>query len=494
VAPPLATDDLRLPVHPLRRRLLASLLGASLSLTLFLSARHLLGPHWTSFRAGETDLSGRPRYDPPFAVSQQTFAAIDLAAVHQRLFPGWMIAHAHAGSPSANLEAERAYAELAAAVAPDANLAALLDELHRLVVSAPVAGAHRIQYLLWAWSEYLDQRGAPFWLTGHVFLRRGWPRFYTLSYRVLADRTVTVGDARHRARLLSRADETNIEELYLGQTSNEREGALVVVDRVAELASEQLWPLLAADAEPLLPDGDRPFAPLVRAEARALLPPARFEALAATAADRARLLRAVAAMRRRSRCGSDYDLPTVAIRGFSDRELAQLAALACRDRGAVCPTATDEESAAVAEASHRLRAAPDLEPAVAALVAFAARSVVTHEIRHAADAAVAGGPDRPVACPGCPPALPPAAREELSAYLTSFAAPAVAYTALLQSCAIDDGPHGAALRFARDHLLPNGCAAPPPDLPRRAAALEHALFDRAEPITLPPDFPVEIRL
>jgi hypothetical protein len=477
-----------------RRRRLVAAAGAAALLVALVSLHHFAGARLRGWSRGEIDLAGRPRYRPSHTVDDATFAAIDLAAIHKRLFPGWMIAQAHAGSPEADAAAERAFNTLRAEAGRDPNLAALLDELHGLVVNRLVIEAHRIQYLCWAWDDYLDRRGARWWLAAGVTWGSGRPKFYTMSYRVLADLQVAIGSRSSRARLLTRADETNLEEPYLGLTSDEREGALVVIDRVAELAGRQLWPLLDAAAEPELPALDRAWAPQVRAEVRALLPADAFAALASTARARAALVRAVSSIEDRRRCGGTWIFPSIPVRGFLDEDLARLEHAAARDRGRDCPSVTDEEARLIADSTRALAAAADLDDAFAGLLAFAARGVVAHEARHAADAAQSG-PDGRLDCARCPPELTPLGRDELSAYLGSFATRGVAYAAMFQSCAIETGSHGAALALVRARLLPRGCAGPPPDdLAARAAALERELIGRSDAITLAADFPEKVSL
>ena len=65
-------------------------------------------------------------------------------------------------------------------------------------------------------------------------------------------------------------DEINLRELYLGYASNLDEGALVISDRVVELALDRVWPMLGPQ-----PRGDRlqlAYAGAVNAEARRDLP------------------------------------------------------------------------------------------------------------------------------------------------------------------------------------------------------------------------------
>jgi hypothetical protein len=448
---------------------------------------------------GEADLWGEPRYRPPHAPSPAALAGIDLARVHAELLPAWVIAASRAAEPGGRAAADGALAAVRAAVAADPNLDALAAELGALVAADPVRNADRILYLSWAWNEYLEQQSLPWRLDGAVRLNGGGGGFfYAKTYHVLADLRAGVGGASVRARLLERADHTNVVELYLGRSSAD---AAVIVDRVRELALDRVWPLLAEEAVAVARAGaaDRAFAPFVRAEVAAALPAVTYAVLRDTASDRGALSAAVDAIEARAACGSDLVVVLPSWKGLPAPDFDRLRRLAAASAGRRCPAVTSDEAESLIAASTRLSARTDLDPALGALVAFLARAVTVHEVRHAADA-LAAGPDVPPACPGCPPGVgDPEVRNELSAYLASFAALATGYSALFQACALareePDSAHGVAVTVALSVVAPSAdCSAPPADLAPLAGAAERALFGRSASITLPADFPATLPL
>jgi len=436
--------------------------------------------------AGEVDLFGQPRYradQPP------NLEAVDLERVHAELFPEWVIQASR--PPGRSDRAEQALDALRTEVEPDDNLTALVDEMALLVGEDPAEHAHRLLYLCWAWSEYLDDQGRPWRLVGAVRVGSDTSYFYTKSYQVLSDGLARVGGVDHRVRLVTRADHTNVVEAYLGAVEERTEGALVVVDRVVDLAVDEVWPLMSPAAEGELDPVPRAFAEPVRAEVSAALSAPDVEVLRETAEDRARLVATVEAIRARRDCGSRFVIPFMPWEGIEPEDEGSWFGYADRSEGSSCPMLTREEATVVVEVSRRLREAEGLEDALEALVAQVSRAVAIHELRHVAD-----GDHTP--CPGCPDGAHPAVVPELSAYAASFAAPGIGVTALFQGCLADrttGGSHALALELILARLLDDGCqGGPPPDLYERASALEEQLFARSEPTTLPADYPAALPL
>ena len=95
-----------------------------------------------------------------------------------------------------------------------------------------------------------------------------------------------------------------------------------------------------------------------------------------------------------------------------------------------------------------------------------------------------------------------AAKDELSAYLASFATPGVGYVALLQACSLEPpgedvstAPHAQALAIAFDAVLPEGCQGTiPDDLYTRAADAQHRFFGTRAGATMPDGYPARVTL
>lgn len=122
-----------------------------------------LGDHVAAFSRGEIDWRGQRRFEPVHPVDRRALAAIDMHAVHTRLLPGWVIAQARSVTPEGAALAHRAFDELRRAVAPDANLSALLDALQESLADDDLVGERRrIEWLVWAYDEYLDRAGVPY--------------------------------------------------------------------------------------------------------------------------------------------------------------------------------------------------------------------------------------------------------------------------------------------------------------------------------------------
>ena len=448
---------------------------------------------------GESRVDGTPLYEPSHELRVEG-SAVDWRRVHATLIPRWLIArgHAHRTLSAQGIadfdeaaRAHRAFTELRFAVRSDPNLTGLVDELE-LRAADPVAHAERIDYLLWAWNEYLDRHAVPWRLEANLHLRRdGSAAFVTRSYEILAD---LEDDAGRRLRLLRRADLTNVDEGFLGHTPGRDEGALVILDETLRFAVRHVWPMLNPGLDEYLPTEQRAVAGPVRARLR--LGAAERARLRETAVDQLALVEVADSIHARAECGSRFRVWGLPWNGLAPPDQNALIAALDRSRGRDCPEVTLGEAARMIGASERLGQTPALADAVESLGTWVARAVAIHELRHVAD----GGSE--VECPGCPPAMLPDTRAELSAYLASFAVDEVAHVAALQACAMQpekhEGsrePHALALAFAVPRLLPNGCdGAIPEDLAERARHLERSLFGDRAPVRLPEAFPVHIPL
>ncbi|GAB4204010.1 MAG: hypothetical protein OHK0013_18590 [Sandaracinaceae bacterium] len=473
-----------------RRRLLVRGLSVVLALAtvLGLGLRH--ASTVSALLRREIDLTGRPIYVPLHAVSEAQLARIDFDDVHRRLLPRFVLALGRAETPAGRRRAEYAFRALREALAPDPNLVELWGELHLLASLDPVRHARRIDYLLWAHNHYLESRGQPYRVEATLHLRGERPRLVTRSYRVLDDASDGAG---HRARYLRRIDRVGLVEPWLGHTTREEDGAMLVADRILHFATRHVWPALAPALDERRPARERGSLPGMRAEVRAALSPELFAVLEETAEDQQALLEASASIESRHACGSRFRVFDLPYRGLSRRSHAMLALAIEQSRGSRCPDVTLAEAAQIVGASERLAHTPRLEEALEALASFTARAVAAHEVRHVAD-----GPSRTLACPGCPPGTPALVRAELSAYLASFATEGVGHTAVLIACANPERERGVdahAIRLAVEATLPDGCeGTAPEDLLARARRAETRYFGDRARVSLAASFPAPAEL
>ena len=412
-----------------------------------------------------------PAADPLADLAGVDASGIDWLTVHRELLPGYILALNRG-------DAELAKAALQSAVASDPALVAAVDQMKS---AADAQDFDAISAAFRFWNGRMDALGVP-WFASPA----GGQSLYAKTYRTLWDGSATIGAVSPRIRLLTRVDRLNVVEGYLGAVSDPAEGALVVVDRVAEHAADDLWPLLD-------PESLDPMAGPVSVEVKAWLTGDQFEVLAATAPDRARLIAAVRDIRERA-C-SRFVVNDIPARGFPEDDLAVFAETAWSERGQSCPSVKAAESAAIREASGALADADGLPEALDGLLAFSLRATAIHESRHLGDL-LAFGDLEAVPCPGCPEGES-LGRGELSAYLSSFAAPDVASCAWVQACAATRrgwGSHAAAFGAIAGVLSHDPCdVAIPPGLPERAHELEIDWLMREDPVTLSAEFPRRVR-
>lgn len=434
---------------------------------------------------GEVDLAGRPRFEPTFPIDPDALARIDLERVHARSIPTWIERLGEADTPAERRHAELAWLELRAELAPDRNLAAIWEELHELLTVAPLAHARRIDWLLWAHDAYVERVGAPYRLEASMHVRRRRAQVVTLSYRVLADARTSAGA---RVRVLRRIDRSRVVEGWLGHTSREDDGAMVVADRVLHFAVRHVWPALDAALDQRRPAAERALLPWVREEAEDALPAEHLALLAETAADEQALIEIASAIRSRHSCGSRFEVFDLPYKGLSVSSHQALRRALWASRWSRCPDITVDEAAMLVGASERLRTTEGLDPALESMLGWVARSVAQHEVRHVVD-----GPTADVACPGCDALASGTVRAELSAYLAAMGTPGVGYLATLHACATPyqtRGDHARAIELAVDAVVPGGCGEDPGlGLYARARAAERRYFGERDPIALPTIFP-----
>ncbi len=427
------------------------------------------------------ELRHRPEHPPQLD-------GLDLAAVHGPLLTDWVIA-AGRDDPEARAGAQAA---LRSAIAADANLTALFDELVSLTEARRLADPRHRKRALWitrAWNQYLDDNGQPYFLDAHVRVAAR-PSYVAMAYRVGADGRGTVDGEEHRVRLLERVDTLNLRELYTGYASSSVEGALVLADRTRQFAEDRLWPALADELAPTPSTTAvvrhwRALGPSLVAAAERGLSGTALAVLRDTAAARAEGVAVAEAVQARHDCGSEFILRPLPWNGFEPDALDRLERWV---EIGPCPSLTAEELAGLRRASAALRApevATALPSALAELAAWRGRGVALHELRHVADD-VDLDDDDDLPCAICPASASTVVRAELAAYLAELAWSEAPENAFFDACLVaeaDQTAHAEALAILFD-AAHWSCAAIPDELSTRARALEQDAFGRSEEIVV----------
>jgi len=439
---------------------------------------------------GELNIWLEPCYRARFDVPRDAVTDADLRRVHERLLPAWVLARfAETTRPSPERrDAEaQSFFLLRHAVAPDANLVSLFDQLRQALSAQPEVDAERVDYLVWALNDYQRSRHSPYRVEASLVEYAGRLQLYARTYRVASEMSARQGDLR----LLRRLDSTNLVEGDLGHTGRPEDGALVLLDRVLAYSVRRVWPTLNPALEGRLDPPRRAMAAAVRAEAFDALSPDLLVLLHEGAEDELSLLEVARSVADRRRCGSTFSIWGLPWRGLAAPDREELVDALRASRGSACPKVTPAEAARMIGASQRLAQTRDLAPAVEELATWVARAVSVHELRHVADGSVPS-------CPGCPTSMGGSTRAELSAYVSSMATPGIGYLSLMQACHVGAGtesPHRRALLYLERHLLPEGCdGSPPSDLYARASELELELFGSRSSVRIPDDFPQRLDL
>lgn len=463
--------------------LLAALVGVAAWL--------LLHPTVRALRSGEVDLDGRRTYVPPHGPTPEALARVDLPRVHAELLPDW-VAAADAARRGRAADEPGAFARLFGEAGQDPNLASILVELRSVVVHGQDADAGRALYLLWAWEDYVGHFGHVWALEGALHRDARGVGLQLTTYRVRDTLGVRIGVAAHDVRLLWRADEGPLREAYLGATRRADEHARVVLDRIADFAVEEVWPLLGSGDDGLTPV-ERAWASAIRAEATRALLPEDLERLEGAVPQQRRIHDVVVAVRNRRECARERLLRRVPWAGLDEAALSHLQAVAARESGRACPSITPLETHALAIASRKLRARPGLRRAVGGLVAWTSQHVAIHEARHLADRAAQGGLDEPLDCASCPAQMSGEARGELSGQLAAIAWSGSPATAMYQACLLvhrdADAPHAEAMRLLTTRTGRPCGSGPPERLGELARTLEVEMLGRSEAIALPVGWP-----
>lgn len=438
-------------------------------------------PHWPNAWRWVT---GR---EPLFVPEHEpNLGGVDLQAVHRMHWGTWVVAASRAipGVPDEDLDQARA--TMREAIGADANLQQIFDELDGIVSSDRLRGERSQKRSLWlgrAWNHYLDRQGEGFFVhTGVIDGTR--PMFYAHVYAVVGDAQGTLADESYRIRAVSRLDQLNLREAYLGYASNADEGAVIVTERVVEFALDRLWPLLDEQG------GDRlaqVFAPMVVAEVRRSLPAETFETLTRTAAVRRRVVATYDAIMDRRECSRMW-VPHPPWSGYPREHLDQLSS---HVGVGPCANIHGDELTTLWKASEELQALEGLQEATERLAAWAARPVALHELRHVADD-TRYDRDEPRPCGPCISSDPPVVRSEAAAYVAELAwaqAPAAALYQVCETTSSGRGAHARAREVVMQGLRARCLDGVPAELTQAARALEAESFVHAEAIALPEGFP-----
>jgi hypothetical protein len=438
-------------------------------------------PRFGEWWRGERGWTGERQFVPTETPDRN--AGIDWALLHQRLLPRWGLG---LGWGRGSTEEQAAFDAVFAQLRKDPNLARLVLELRAVARNNAARQSRRIEYLGWAWNDYLAGLGVPWYLECSV--DAGTNRLLVQSYRIQARATAQVGLRAYPLLVLERADRVGAHDGALGRARVHDGLGQVLVGGVREQAELWVWPLLdrlGSHAN----HGDTGFARPVSAEVQAALGPEHFAALSRTAPAFHALLGLRASILERQEPGSHLRMSLPPVRGYAPGFRAELERMADTDQFSACPTLTLPEADRVDLESEALARTPGLEAALGRLTAHLVRGVAVHEARHVADEDQAHTSGEPLGCPGCPGELGVAARAEVSAYLASFADQATGISSLYQACHVarSTGANAVALGYLLRELLPGGCSqGPPSDLYTRASRLEQRLFHRSEPIALEP--------
>lgn len=459
-----------------RKRVVLAIVLVAVAAALYPVGRWL----WDLYQVGVEDED-----TPFFSESESTLDGVDLDALHSALLPNWFIAVSN-DSP----EAAELLRAVRNAVASEDRLLELVDEFAAAVGLAGIERAIRFEQLVVEWNDYLDSRERHFVLILPMSTSQR-QHFYALSYFGVARFDYEPDDGEPiPVRLVTRLDNLNVREAYLGHAGALEGVASIVVDRIAESAANRVWPLLAEDPFEGLSDLQDHFREAVRAELAAALG-SDFAALETAAPARHALVRVQDAIDERRACGAAFRLRRLPLRGFNEEQIIEFDAIASARNRSVCPDLKGTELAMLEDASRTLRQIPGIRAGVQALTAVLARTVTHHEIRHIIDFRTGLDCD-------CPSWAREQTVQELSAYLASMANSAAPATLLYTLCedhaAGLTGQHQRALNLAFERVLDDGCLGPiPDDLPGRARQAEEWYFGRASEFELPRDYPDRVR-
>ncbi len=436
----------------------------------------------------------KPRpWVPDRSTSNTAFASVDLLRIHARLLPAWVMTLQNSPYTIGAYDEARAFDDLRLEAGKDPNLARLLVELRDWATLDPSLYGPQLAELFKGWNGYMEAHGAPYYVAFNIASTAQGGRLITRSYRVLSDLRVSVGGEMQRTRIVARVDDTNVGELFFGESNSPEEGSIVVSDRIMDFAIDRLWMLLDPEGDERQMPMDRAFAPYLRSEAALALSEESLGCLQRGAAVRRSILERLDELQHRKHCGAGIEVDSLAWDGLSDRGKDIVRRAAQKNRKKHCQRLTDRDADFLVGASERLAGSGCLETSLGELGAWLARAVAVHEARHSADDRHAARGERTPTCTGCPTGSGPRTRAEISAYLASMGTQGLGHVSLFQACGLDThegDPNTDALAFVLPRVAPLGCTmGPPADLYSASRSLELALYGRSDRIELPPEFP-----
>jgi hypothetical protein len=275
-------------------------------------------------------------FRPVFPSDPNILSSIDMAKVHGRLLPAWVMSLQHSPHSLGHRDAENAFGVLRDEAGKDRNLGLLLDQLHEKLMDGTYDFHCEIQALLRGWNEYLARGGVPFRLEHHIEKTVRGPELRLRCYRVIADVLIPPVYSQQHVLLLARQDQTNLVEAFLGQTSTDQGTALVMTDRIAEYAIERLWSLFGASAT----TSESELFAKVRKEARVALEESVVGLLARTFSVHRALETELAALAQRRGFGAGVLIERVPWDGLSERALAMVNRVAQKNERRRCPRVT----------------------------------------------------------------------------------------------------------------------------------------------------------
>lgn len=436
-------------------------------------------PHWpNAWRwVNGREMLYVPEHDP-------NLDAVELEQVHRELWTKFLVAAARATPGSDDERLNEARKTMRTAIGADENLTEIFDELDGIVTTDRLEGAGAQRRALWltrAWNHYLDLEGQPYFLHGHITEDR-LPIFYAHMYKVVADASATVGEEELRVRAVSRLDRINLREPYLGYASNADESAIVLSDRIMELAIDRVWPLLGSTSRDRL---DQIFRPMVVAELRRAMPGETLALLTKAAALRSTLVETRKSILGR-RCSYLW-IPRPPAIGYTRDELDRLSEFVGEGP---CAGVTGEELNTLWKTSEKLQGFEGLDEAAERLAAWVARSIAIHELRLAADELLLD-PREPRKCGPCTSGDAREVRSQAAAYMAELAWADAPATALYRICITSAflGPHARAREIVTQALGGSCREGAPPELTESARALATKEFGNSETIVLGADFP-----
>lgn len=447
---------------------------ARATILLLLAAAVVSGAFWLWKRAAVAREHALP---PLYEPAEVTVQGVDWGVVHSQLVPAWLI---DAGSGQATGEP---LTQLRAAVADVPEMRDALERMAGAVNAAsPAEVVQQRRAAVDDWNGWLSDNGVRFQLRLPTNPR--WQTTYLLSYYRVAEIGVSADQHAFSVVIDTRVDALNLREGYAGHTAVDNRDIALLVDRVADSASQSIWPLLDVSASGDIRGISPELAELARSEIGVALGDDTLRALRTAAPARLTLVETLETINDRLSCGGGLVFQEYPILGFPRSTLDEFDANT-DPASTVCPDITNAEVASLREASHVLRTTSGLFDALQRLTAFASIEVAVHESAHALRN-VRGSDAR---CEGCPFDPQGSAAHEYDAFLASLAHPGIGYTSLAMACQLlasdARSPHTVAIEHMLERIDYADCAGQPPQaLASRARDVRMQDFGTADTFTL----------